>query len=106
MSTYRKEWDCCGGVTETEAWEPEHCPFCTDDAAPFRKDAERYRMLRDNGYLDHLCGGLHPCDEPRRLELTDAQVDRYAAMHARRLLALPNVANKLDVKAEGRNGSA
>lgn len=45
--TYRKEWDCCGSVTETEAWEPEHCPICTDDAAPFRKDAERYRWLRD-----------------------------------------------------------
>lgn len=32
MSTYRNEWPCCGSVTETEAWEPEHCPFCTDDA--------------------------------------------------------------------------
>ena len=30
MSTYRVEWDCCGSVTETEAWEPESCPFCTD----------------------------------------------------------------------------
>lgn len=28
MSTYRREWDCCGSVTETDAWEPEHCPFC------------------------------------------------------------------------------
>ena len=33
MGTYRKEWDCCGSVTETEAWEPERCPFCTDQAA-------------------------------------------------------------------------
>jgi hypothetical protein len=47
MGTYRKEWDCCGSVTETEAWKPEHCPFCTDDAAPLRKDAERWRKLRD-----------------------------------------------------------
>ena len=48
MGTYRKEWECCGSVTETEAWEPENCPFCTDDAAPFRKDAERYRWLRES----------------------------------------------------------
>ena len=26
---YRKEWTCCGSVTETDAWEPETCPFCT-----------------------------------------------------------------------------
>lgn len=29
MSTYRKEWPCCDSVTETSAWEPEACPFCT-----------------------------------------------------------------------------
>ena len=52
MGTYRKEWDCCGSVTETEAWEPEHCPFCTDDAAPFRKDAERYRKLRAQAHSE------------------------------------------------------
>lgn len=28
MSMYRIEWPCCGDVTETEAWQPEHCPFC------------------------------------------------------------------------------
>lgn len=28
MSMYRKEWGCCGSITETEAWEPEDCPFC------------------------------------------------------------------------------
>jgi len=33
MSTYRKEWPCCGDVTETEAWEPEHCPFCATPPA-------------------------------------------------------------------------
>lgn len=49
MSTYRIEWNCCGSVTETEAWEPAICPICTDEAAPFRKDAARYRWLRDNG---------------------------------------------------------
>lgn len=30
MSTYRKHWDCCDSVTETEAWEPEECPFCSN----------------------------------------------------------------------------
>lgn len=29
MGMYRKEWSCCGSVTETDAWEPEACPFCT-----------------------------------------------------------------------------
>jgi hypothetical protein len=48
----------------------------------FRRDAERYRMLRDNGYLDALVGDLHPCDEAKRTEMTDAQVDRFAALHA------------------------
>ena len=33
MGTYRKEWDCCGSVTETQAWEPEHCPFCDSASA-------------------------------------------------------------------------
>ena len=52
MGTRRKEWDCCGSVTETEAWEPEACPFCADEAAPFRKDAERYRYYRARVYKD------------------------------------------------------
>lgn len=30
MSTYIKHWDCCDSVTETEAWEPEECPFCSN----------------------------------------------------------------------------
>lgn len=34
MSIYRKEWDCCGSATETNAWEPEACPFCSSLAAP------------------------------------------------------------------------
>lgn len=44
MSTYRKEWPCCDSVTETDAWEPESCPFCTaspaavPDVAPSRKN--------------------------------------------------------------------
>jgi hypothetical protein len=30
MGTYRAEWSCCGSVTETEAYVPEECPFCTE----------------------------------------------------------------------------
>lgn len=33
MGMYRKEWDCCDSVTETDGWEPEHCPFCAARAA-------------------------------------------------------------------------
>lgn len=33
MSTYRVEWPCCGSATETQAWEPEQCPFCEPDNA-------------------------------------------------------------------------
>jgi len=61
MGTYRKEWDCCGSVTETDGYEPEQCPFCTADAAPFRKDAERYLKIRnasmdDRNRLEHYAG--------------------------------------------------
>jgi hypothetical protein len=49
MGTYRIEWSCCGSVSETEAYEPESCPFCTDYAAPFRKNAARYLWLREHG---------------------------------------------------------
>ena len=31
MSTYRIEWPCCRQVTETEAYEPDQCPFCERD---------------------------------------------------------------------------
>jgi len=36
MSMYCREWNCCGSVTETDAWEPESCPFCNplEAAAP------------------------------------------------------------------------
>lgn len=40
-----------------------------------RKDAERYRRLRDGGYLDKFVS-VHPCDENRRTELTDEAIDR------------------------------
>ncbi len=42
MGTYRKEWECCGSVTETDCWEPEVCPFCdTSEVA-----AERERCAK------------------------------------------------------------
>jgi len=28
MGMYRKEWSCCNSATETDAWEPQDCPFC------------------------------------------------------------------------------
>ena len=43
VSIYRKEWACCGSVTETEAWEPDMCPFC----APHQ----------DTARLEYLYGG-------------------------------------------------
>jgi len=39
-----------------------------------RKDAERYRWLRDGEYL-HAWADLHVCDEHRRAELTDRAID-------------------------------
>ena len=77
MGTYRKEFACCGSVTETEAWEPECCPFCTDDAAPFRKDAERYRWLRDvasGGDWEHIGQTTDPTN-------TDARIDECMAAY-------------------------
>ena len=55
MGTYRVEWPCCGSVTETDAWEPSECPICEADA--LRKDAERYRWLRDK--CNHVRVGVH-----------------------------------------------
>lgn len=34
MSMYRKQWDCCGDVSETDGWEPESCLFCTTPPSP------------------------------------------------------------------------
>ena len=28
MSTYRKDWPCCGLVTETDCYELDSCPEC------------------------------------------------------------------------------
>lgn len=55
MSTYRVEWDCCGSVTETEAWGPERCPFCdtTEIDAAVMEERERCAALclRPHGWL-------------------------------------------------------
>jgi hypothetical protein len=49
MGTYRKEWNCCGSVTETEAWEPEVCPFCdiTEVTAAIAAERERCAKLAE-----------------------------------------------------------
>ena len=41
MGMYRKTFDCCGSVTETDAWEPEHCPFCHPAQAPQQEGQAR-----------------------------------------------------------------
>ncbi|UVL59226.1 hypothetical protein LOY54_14275 [Pseudomonas sp. B21-032] len=48
------------------------------EAAALRKDAERYRWLRDEEYL-HAWADVHVCDELRRAELTDKAVDAAMA---------------------------
>ena len=46
-----------------------------------RKDAERYRWLRDDEYL-HAWADLHVCDEHRRAEVTDKAIDAAMAKEA------------------------
>lgn len=47
MSTYRKEWPCCGSVTETESFEPPFCPICQQaEAAEAVRAAERERCAK------------------------------------------------------------
>lgn len=47
-----------------------------------RKDAERYRWLRDDEYL-HAWADLHVCDEHRRAEVTDKAIDAAMAKEGR-----------------------
>jgi hypothetical protein len=60
MGTYRKEWPCCGSVTETQAWEPEECPFCTPQATPaarsepFQPDWANYRQGVADGKVEAM----------------------------------------------------
>jgi len=51
------------------------------DNEALRKDAERYRWLRDGEYL-HAWAVVHICDEPRRAELTDRTIDAAMAKEA------------------------
>lgn len=56
--------------------ELEHLkgPGFAAELAALRKDADRYRWLRDEEYL-HNWAQVHVCDEPRRAEITDAAID-------------------------------
>ncbi|MBI7277639.1 hypothetical protein JEU36_30145 [Pseudomonas aeruginosa] len=49
-------------------------PFFADDYESMRKDAVRYRGLRDEGYL-HNWASLHVCDEHLRAQRTDEAID-------------------------------
>lgn len=46
MSTNRKEWGCCGSVTETDCWEPDECPFCSPSG----------EIVRLRNALEHIAG--------------------------------------------------
>jgi len=56
MGTYRKEWDCCDSVTETQGWEPESCPFCTPNAVTIQKE-EHEKLIDDSMKLNSLING-------------------------------------------------
>lgn len=49
-------------------------PFFAEDYEALRKDAARYRGLRDEGYL-HNWASLHVCDEHLRAQRTDEAID-------------------------------
>ena len=60
MSTYRKEWPCCGDVTETQAWEPQECPFCAPVAtshqpAPIPANGDSNFYARTNAEYAAWC---------------------------------------------------
>lgn len=60
-------------ATETMAITAERDQLKSEVEA-LRKDAERYRWLRNGGYL-YRWANLHPCDYSRSLELTDSAID-------------------------------
>lgn len=47
MGMYRKEWECCNSVTETEAWEPESCPFCPPAPAVVQAEVSEVRPVAE-----------------------------------------------------------
>ena len=82
MSTYRVYWPCCDGVTETEAYEPEHCPFCHE--TPLEKAAPNL--------LEALQSIAECCDE------------HYAARdYASRQTEIRGIARAAIVKATGED---
>ena len=46
MGMYRTEWECCGDTTETDAWIPDACPFCSVIALKAERDALREQVER------------------------------------------------------------
>ena len=68
MSTYRIEWECCGSVTETEAYEPDRCPFCYNSELTYALKNLLSRVKKDkdatNWFIDEqkaaekVLGGL------------------------------------------------
>lgn len=67
MSMYRKEWDCCGSATETNAWEPDSCPFCTS-AAPSAVGAEQEDLppLPEPRFSSGTTGALFTANQYRQ----------------------------------------
>lgn len=59
MSTYRKEWPCCGDVTETQGWEPESCPFCASIAAPAGQQAELVAVCPNGWTVERVGDAMH-----------------------------------------------
>lgn len=87
MSTYRMEWPCCGDATETNAWVPEECPFCSSDDAKQLSHwkAEAMRLMAENLKLekqrDRLLAELK--DANSLLAWHEEQIDgRYDALIA------------------------
>lgn len=97
MSTYRREWDCCGSVTETDAWEPEFCPFCVNAecAAPSAANGaempeltmEEVAQALRNGFITEYGKGQMLNGEPVNFnlrQLTDlVNAQRADAIRAR-----------------------
>jgi hypothetical protein len=90
MGTYRKEWDCCGSATETDAWEPDNCPFCTPAAAPAaaQLDADLPPPRNKAGDFEDLAGVY-----------TDHEVRNIVAQYAERIRHLERELAELRAKA-------
>lgn len=56
MSLYRKEWICCGSVSETRGFEPGSCPFCAKgaDAEPRLVAQIHYDEERQKPFVQYV----------------------------------------------------